>query len=216
MIVGLLLGFAAGAWQGFWFAYIKIPSFIVTLAGMLIFRGINNMILNGETIGLPQPYITIAAGVIPDFIGGPDAPLNMVALVFGWAASIIYVVNVFLSRISKGNKGYEVTPLPWALAKTVLLLAVINVFALWLAKDDGVPIILVILIVLVWIYNFITKRTIPGRHLYAVGGNAKAAELSGIKIKQIYFWVYANMGTALCSCGYRFCRSAERCISNSG
>ena len=204
MIVGLLLGFAAGAWQGFWFAYIKIPSFIVTLAGMLIFRGINNMILNGETIGLPQPYITIAAGVIPDFIGGPDAPLNMVALVFGWAASIIYVVNVFLSRISKGNKGYEVTPLPWALAKTVLLLAVINVFALWLAKDDGVPIILVILIVLVWIYNFITKRTIPGRHLYAVGGNAKAAELSGIKIKQIYFWVYANMGLLCAVAGIVF------------
>lgn len=194
IIIGLLVGLLAGMWQGMWIAYMRIPAFIVTLAGMLVFRGINNLILQGLTIGLPDEYVVIASGVVPDFIGGGTSELNLTAIVIGAVFSLAYVISVFYSRGKKRSRGYELPSLVVTIIKTVVILAIINLFTYWLSRDDGIPIILVILAVLMLIYTFITTKTIPGRHLYALGGNAKAAELSGIKTKKILFMAYANMG----------------------
>lgn len=194
IILGLIVGLLAGMWQGMWIAYMRIPAFIVTLAGMLVFRGINNLILQGLTIGLPDPYVVIASGAVPDFIGGVESELNLTAIVIGAVFSLIYLVSVFYSRGKKRSRGYELPSLLTTIIKTVLIIGIINLFTFWLSRDDGIPIILVILAALMLIYTFITTKTIPGRHLYALGGNAKAAELSGIKTKKILFMAYANMG----------------------
>lgn len=194
IILGLIVGLLAGMWQGMWIAYMRIPAFIVTLAGMLVFRGINNLILQGLTIGLPDPYVVIASGAVPDFIGGADSELNLTAIVIGAVFSLIYLISVFYSRGKKRSRGYELPSLLTTIIKTVLIIGIINLFTFWLSRDDGIPIILVILTALMLIYTFITTKTIPGRHLYALGGNAKAAELSGIKTKKILFMAYANMG----------------------
>lgn len=194
IILGLIVGLLAGMWQGMWIAYMRIPAFIVTLAGMLVFRGINNLILQGLTIGLPDPYVVIASGAVPDFIGGAESELNLTAIVIGAVFSLIYLISVFYSRGKKRSRGYELPSLLTTIIKTVLIIGIINLFTFWLSRDDGIPIILVILAALMLIYTFITTKTIPGRHLYALGGNSKAAELSGIKTKKILFMAYANMG----------------------
>jgi putative multiple sugar transport system permease protein len=194
IIIGLIVGLLAGMLQGLMIAYVKVPAFIVTLGGMLVFRGVNNLILKGMTIGLPKQYVTIAAGVVPDFIGGEASELNLTALAVGALFSVVYIAAVLYGRGKKKSRGYEVSSFLVTILKIAVIIAVINVFTYWLALDNGIPIILVILLVLIGIYTFITTKTIPGRHLYALGGNAKAAELSGIKTKQVLFIAYANMG----------------------
>lgn len=204
IVLGLLVGLMAGMWQGMWIAYARIPAFIVTLAGMLVFRGINNLILQGMTIGLPDQYVVIASGVIPDFIGSAEGGLNITAMVIGGVAALAYIASVFYSRTKKRMRGYELPSLVSMIFKTIVIVGIIILAAYWLALDDGIPIIMVILGVLVLLYTFITNKTIIGRHLYALGGNAKAAELSGIKTKKILFMAYANMGLLAAVAGIVF------------
>lgn len=207
IILALLTGLLAGMWQGMWIAMFKIPAFIVTLAGMLIFRGINNLILNGETIGLSDVYTTIAVKPVPDFLlaEGSKIPdfitglggtgfLNLTAIVIGVIFSVAYIILTVFSRSTKIRRGYEVPSVASTVVKTAVLVVIINLLTFWLARDDGMPIILLILAVLIALYTFITTKTIMGRHLYALGGNAKAAELSGINTKKIMFLAYSNMG----------------------
>lgn len=197
IVLGLLVGALAGMWQGIWIAYLNIPSFIVTLAGMLIFRGINNLILQGKTIGLPDEYKIIASRPIPDFIANifsQESDLNFTAIALGILCALIFAIITISSRARKKGRGYDVDTIPAMIGKVVLISGVINLLTFTLAKDDGIPIILVIMAALMGIYGFITTSTIPGRHIYAMGGNEKAAKLSGIQTKKILFWVYANMG----------------------
>ena len=193
IILGLLMGLLAGMWQGFFIAYVKVPPFITTLGGMMLFRGINNLILNGKTIGLPDLYIKIASGVMPDFLGTGEG-LHITTIVIGVILALVYVAFSITSRISKKNQGFEVPSLQGFIVKLVAISAVINLFTFWLARDDGLPNVLIIIALLIGVYTFITNKTVAGRHIYALGGNAKAAELSGINTKKIMFWVYANMG----------------------
>ncbi len=204
ILMAIVAGTLAGIWQGAWIAYMKIPAFIVTLAGMLVFRGINNIILEGQTLGLPQTYITIASGVIPDFLNKNENSLNLTAIAVGVLCSALYVFYVFYIRGKKKARGYEVPEFWTTVVKTAVLVGIIELFTFWLAKDDGIPIILVILGGLMLIYGFITTKTVIGRHLYALGGNAKAAELSGIKTKKILFLAYANMGLLAAVAGIVF------------
>lgn len=210
IIISILTGLLAGMWQGFWIAFVKVPPFITTLAGMLVFRGLDNIILNGKTLPLPDLYVTIGTGsipdiapkIVPDFLHIGDllrlqnkpAFLNVTVLVVFLAVSIIYVLYVFFNRKSKQSRGYEVPSLGSVIVKAVSFFIIMNVFAYWLAMDEGIPIMLVILAALYAIYTFITTKTIPGRHLYAMGGNIKAAELSGVNTKKMMFFVYSNMG----------------------
>lgn len=210
IVISLLTGLLAGMWQGFWIAFVKVPPFITTLSGMLVFRGLNNIILDGKTLPLPSLYVTIGSGSIPDILPNtvPDFLgisnflqlrnkvqfLNVTTLIVGLALSIIYVVFVLLSRKSKLARGYEAASIGAVIGKAIAFFVVINIFAYWLAMDEGIPILLVIVAIIFAIYTFITTKTIPGRHLYAMGGNIKAAELSGINTKKMMFLVYSNMG----------------------
>lgn len=203
MILGLLSGLLAGMWQGFWIAYVKIPPFIVTLAGMLLFRGINNIILNGKTVLLPEMYTKISSGVLPDFIGGGNG-LHITTIVIGALGVLIYMMLSFMGRKDKIKYGFEVAPFGQFLAQQIVISFVILLFSYWLALANGLPIILIILGALILIYSFITQKTIVGRHIYAMGGNQKAAALSGIKTKKILFWVYANMGLLAAVAGIVF------------
>jgi len=210
IIISILTGLLAGMWQGFWIAFVKVPPFITTLSGMLIFRGLNNIILDGQTLPLPSLYVTIGSGSVPDLApqSVPDflrigdllqlqnKPefLNLTTLIVGLALSIIYVVFILLSRKSKLARGYETASLGSVIGKAIAFFIVINIFSYWLAMDEGIPIMLIIVAVIFAIYTFITTKSIPGRHLYAMGGNIKAAELSGIDTKRMMFLVYSNMG----------------------
>jgi putative multiple sugar transport system permease protein len=193
ILLGLLLGLLAGMWQGFWIAYVRIPPFITTLGGMMLFRGVNNLILEGKTIGLPDLYIRIASGVIPDFLGTGKG-LHITTIIIGILLALVYVVSSIISRVNKKKQGFEVPSVQGFVLKLIAISAVINLFTYWLARDDGLPNVLIIIALLIGVYTFITIKTVAGRHIYALGGNAKAAELSGINTKRIMFWVYANMG----------------------
>lgn len=210
IIFSIITGILAGMWQGFWIAFVKVPPFITTLAGMLVFRGLNNIILNGKTLPLSGLYITIGTGSVPDIAPNtvPDflhigdllqlqnkpEYLNVTMLIVGLALSIIYVLFVIFNRKSKQLRGYEVAPLRSVIGKAAAFFIVINVFSYWLAMDEGLPIMLILLAILYAIYTFIAAKTILGRHLYAMGGNIKAAELSGVNTKRMMFFVYSNMG----------------------
>lgn len=193
IVLGLICGLLAGMWQGYWIAYVKTPPFIVTLGGMLIFRGINNLILDGKTIGLPQEYVTLASGVIPDFIGG-NGVLHVTTIMIGLACSVLYVVLSVISRLNKIKQGFEVIDIRAFILKIAFIVTIVNLATYWLSLDDGLPNVFILVAVLIAAYTFLTTRTIAGRHIYALGGNAKAAELSGVNTKRVLFWVYANMG----------------------
>jgi putative multiple sugar transport system permease protein len=203
MFIALGMGLLAGMWQGFWIAYLRIPPFIVTLAGMLLFRGLNNMILVGQTIGSPQAFNTIGSGVFPDLLPlikianpfpGAEPILHFTTVVFGFIASMALVIGMVVSRLNKKKYNFRIESFGAFIGKTVALFVVINFFGIWLSMAKGLPNVLILLIILIIIYTFLTTKTVAGRQIYALGGNEKAAELSGIKTKKVMFWVYSNMG----------------------
>jgi putative multiple sugar transport system permease protein len=190
----LLIGLMVGAFHGVFIAYFRIPPFIVTLAGMLIFRGMTMVILQGQTKApFAKSFQNIAAGYLP----GMDIRIgqySLIALLIGLIISIIYIVVQINNRKNKKKYGFEVLPAGFEIVKSAVVILAINLLTGSLAAYNGIPYILVLLTVLVLIYTFITQKTIAGRHIYALGGNEKAAKLSGVKTQRVMFWVYANMG----------------------
>jgi len=197
VILMLIIGTAIGAWQGFWIAYVRVPPFITTLAGMLIFRGLSNVVLQGLTVSLTNTkFIKMFGGgancYIPDFFG--VSRFNLTCMLAGVAACVIYLALEISGRIKKAKKGYEMTSLKNMIAKAIIISAVILIFSYQLALFRGIPTALIIVAIIVLVYGYITSKTTLGRHFYAVGGNEKAAKLSGINTNKIYFLAYANMG----------------------
>lgn len=196
--VMVLVGVAVGAFQGFWIAYVRIPPFIVTLAGMLAFRGLSNVVLDGMTVSIKEQeaFVNLFGGgancYIPDFFGGGS--LNMTCMVAGIVAVVIYVLMQLKTRISRTKKGYEVESMIAFIAKTVVISAVIIVFAWKLAQHKGIPSVLIWVLIVIMVYAYITSNTTTGRYFYAVGGNEKATKLSGINTNKVYFLAYLNMG----------------------
>ena len=194
ILAALIIGILVGAFHGYFIAYMRIPAFIVTLAGMLIWRGLTMVILQGQTKApFPKSFQAIAAGYLPGRdvrIGG----LNVLALAFGIIISIGFIIMVLQNRKTQKKYDFGAAPL-WAdISKIVLIIIGINLLTVSLANYNGIPIILILLVLLIVIYTFITQRTIIGRHIYALGGNEKAAQLSGVKTKKVMFLVYTNMG----------------------
>lgn len=215
IIISLIIGFAIGCWQGFWIAYVGVPAFIATLAGMLIFRGLTLVVLQGTSLApLPDAYTFLASGFLPGIadIGG----YNLLAVLLGVAVSVFYVFRELKSRQNKRKYNFEVTPLKVFIPQVIGILVVINAFVLTLASYKGIPMVLVIVIILVAIYSFVTMKTIPGRHIYAFGGNAKAAQLSGVNTKKVMFWVYANMGAMAALAGVIFTGRLNSATPKSG
>lgn len=193
ILIMLGTGLLIGVWQGFWIAYRRIPPFIVTLAGMLMFRGLSNVVLDGFTIApMPQSYLNLFNSYIIDFFGGQG--LNITCVLIGVIAAAIFILLTFKGRISKIKKGYEVGKASNDIIRCVVISVVIIGFMWRLAQYKGLPNMLLWIAVIVLIYGYITSKTTIGRHLYAIGGNEKAAQLSGINTNKVYFFAYANMG----------------------
>lgn len=200
VVIMLGTGILIGAWQGYWVAFHRIPPFIVTLAGMFIFRGASNIILNGKTISLTSDtsklFVQIFGGgascYLPDFFGGEG--FNITAMLFGVAIVVIFVGFTLIGRINKTKKGYVVDPIAGVAIKLVLISAVILWFAYKFAMYKGIPNALLWVGLVVLVYGYITSNTTVGRYFYAVGGNEKATKLSGINTDRVYFLAYTNMG----------------------
>lgn len=215
IIISLILGAAIGAWQGFWVAYVKIPAFIVTLAGMLIFRGLTMVALEGKSIApYPDAFQSMSAGFIPDWLGGGS--LHVTTMVIGLVLSLLYVFNEWKARNNQISYGFDLPPGGLFIAKLAAIFIVLNLFAYVLATYEGIPNILVILGVLVLLYSFVTNQTTAGRHIYAIGGNEKAAQLSGIKTKKVTFWVFVNMGVLSALSGLLFAARLNAATPKAG
>ncbi len=196
-IMMLVVGILIGAWQAFWIAYVHVPPFITTLAGMLVFRGLSNVVLDGLTVSLSDAgFVKVFGGgadcYIPDFFGGNG--FNITCMVFGVVACAIYILVQIKNRMNRAKKGYEMEPLASMLVKTVVICAVVLAFTFRLSQYKGIPTSLVWVLVVVLVYGYITSKTTTGRYFYAVGGNEKATKLSGINTKKVYFIAYTNMG----------------------
>jgi len=204
IVLGLLVGAAVGAWQGFWVAYVGVPAFIVTLAGMLIFRGGNQWIGQSTTTPVPVEFTYIGAGYLPDVAGSAFNYATMALGVLG-AAWIVFT-ELRLRSVQK-KMGSPQAPLWVSIVKIVLLAGVI-LWAAWLfatgRPGTSFPISGIILVLLVILYSFITRSTVFGRHIYAVGGNRLAATLSGVKDRRVDFFVMMNMSVLASLAGMIF------------
>lgn len=193
----LAIGLVIGAIQAYWIAYVRVPPFIVTLAGMLIFRGLSNVVLQGRTVSVTDPlFVRVFGGgadcYVPDFFGGQQ--INLLALIVGITVSGLFLLVQLLTRATRTKKGYSNEPLLVTLVQTILMMAAILFFSYQLSRYKGIPTALIWVVIVVLIYGYITSKTTVGRYFYAVGGNEKAAKLSGINTNQVYFIAYTNMG----------------------
>ena len=204
MIVGLLIGM----WQGFWIAYVRIPAFIVTLSGMLVFRGLTLLILGGLTLApFPPEYLMYSTGFIPNFMEGwfglPAKP-NVTAILVGILLCIVFIAVQIRSYAARKRKGYTVES-PVALAvKMIIISAVVVWFFYILAEYRGIPTVLILLGLILVGYGYFTSSTVMGRHIYAIGGNEKAAMLSGVKTNKMLFLAYVNMALLAAVAGLVF------------
>ncbi|OLZ69477.1 sugar ABC transporter permease [Streptomyces sp. IMTB 2501] len=193
LVLCLLVGAVAGAVQGFLIAYLGIPSFIVTLAGMLLFRGLTEILLKGQTLGpFPDGLQKLGNGFLPEV--GPNTNYHNLTLVLGIVLIAAVVWQEVRDRRRQREFSLDVVPVKLFLLKLVALVAAILVLTMLLASYDGAPIVLIILGVLVYGYGYVMRNSVFGRHIYAIGGNLPAAKLSGVKDRRITFQVFLNMG----------------------
>ena len=191
------IGLVVGALQAFCIAYIKVPPFITTLAGQLIFRGLSNVVLGGKTCTVNnEQFLKIFGGgaecYIPDLFGGET--INYLCVAVGVLACVLYVGLTLRTRLIRMKKGYQVEGWLPVIGRMVIICAVALFFFTKLAQYRGIPSALVWVVLVVAVYAYITSKTTVGRYLYAIGGNEKATKLSGIDTRKIYFFAYANMG----------------------
>ena len=209
VIACLILGTAIGAFHGFFIAYIHIPPFITTLAGMLLWRGVATIVLDGRPIApFPQKYLNLFESYLPVstdatyekfgdielFDEWVDKYTLMITLIVTLIAILAYVILEIVSRRNKIKKNYTVQSRGSFIAKLVVLSIVIFIIGQFLARDRGLPVVLILLGVIIAAYSYFTQNTVPGRYLYAIGGNEKAARLSGVNTKNVMFFAYTNMG----------------------
>ncbi|RCW44329.1 multiple monosaccharide ABC transporter permease [Paenibacillus prosopidis] len=215
IVLSLLFGGLVGAWQGFWVAYVRIPSFIVTLAGMLLFRGLTMVVLDGQSISpFPKGFQSISSGFIPDWFGGGD--IHVLTIIIGLMLSLVLVFTEWRNRLTQQRYQFGVIPAPLFALKLVGIVAIINLFTYVLAAYEGIPNILIVLFILVVVYTFVMNKTVMGRHIYALGGNEKAAKLSGVKTKRMTFWVFVNMGVLAALSGLLFAARLNAATPKAG
>lgn len=193
----LVIGILIGMWQGFWIAYVRIPAFIVTLSGMLVFRGLALLVLNGLTLApFPDNYLALSTGFVGDIVGTVELfgkKINMTCLLVGVAVAIVFCVAQALNNRNRKRKGYASDGAAALALKLVVISAALIWFFAILAQYRGIPTVLIILGILLICYTYFTTKTVMGRHLYALGGNEKAARLSGVKTNRLLFLSYVNM-----------------------
>jgi len=192
ILIALLIGLLAGLFAGAFIAYLGIPPFVVTLATMLMGRGLTYTLLQAQTKGpLPDNFVFIGAGFLPTAKVGR---IDMVSIVVAIIATVAIILSEIKGIKTKKKYGFALNPAWQVIVKDAILVAIIWFFLLKLAQWNGLPFVLLIMAVLVAAYAFVTSKTVSGRQIYALGGNRKAAQLSGIDTKKVFFWVYVNMG----------------------
>lgn len=193
VIISLGIGAIIGAWNGFFIAYLSIPSFVVTLGGLLMFRGLTQIILGGQSLApFPESFQFLSSGYLPDFLNGTD--IHVTSLVLGVLLSVGLVISQLKARKKRTDNLYDNESFAFFVTKLVILVLTIMAFTWVLSSYRGYPVLLIVLGVLTVVYSFITNKTTIGRRIYATGGNRKAAELSGINTNKLEFWIFVNMG----------------------
>lgn len=193
VLAAIVLGLIIGAWQGFWVAYVGIPGFIVTLAGMLLFRGLTFQVLENVSLSpFPKAYYNIANGFFNGLLGGMG--FDVFTLVIFAIGVVGFAYQQFRSRRARIAYNQAVESMGLFIGKIVVIAAFVMWFAFQLSRSRGLPFVLVILAILVLIYGTLANSTVFGRDVYAIGGNTAAAALSGINVRSVTFWTYVNMG----------------------
>ena len=196
ILAALAVGALAGMFVGLFVSKLSIPPFIVTLATMLMGRGLTYTLLKAQTKGpLPTSYTYIGAGFLPTMkIPFGNGTLDVVSIIVAGIATVLVIMAELKSINTKKKYGFPINPLWQIIIKEAVILMIVWFFFYKLSRYNGIPFVLVIMGVLVGLYHFITSKTVAGRQIYALGGNAKAAKLSGINTEKVFFWVYTNMG----------------------
>jgi putative multiple sugar transport system permease protein len=215
VVICLLVGAIIGAFQGYWVAYVKIPAFIVTLAGMLIFRGLTFVLLQGESVGpFPTGFQKISSGFIPDIFNGKG--FHITTIVIGVLLSAVLIVLDLRARKNQQKYGFEVTPFYFFLIKNALITGAVMGLCYLMASYKGLPDVLVLLFVLITGYAFVTSQSVIGRRIYAMGGNEKAAKLSGVNTPRLLFYTFVNMGVLAALAGIIVAARLNSSTPNAG
>lgn len=219
-LICLAVGAVIGASQGYWIAYMKIPSFIVTLAGMLVFKGLSLALLGGMSVGpFPPEFQLLSAGFIPDPVGPltiAGTKLHATTLLIGVAIVAAMLYFALKSRRARESHGYEAEPFALFFGKNAVIAVIVLFLVYMLASYRGLPNVLIVMGVLISLFVFITKRMTFGRRVYAMGGNVKAAALSGIKTERLTFYIFVIMGMLAALAGLIFAARLNTATPKAG
>ncbi|MDN6882359.1 sugar ABC transporter permease [Variovorax sp. CAN2819] len=214
-LVSIFAGAVIGAAQGWFVAFRKIPSFIVTLAGMLVFKGLTLALLAGQSVGpFPVEFQRLSSGFIPDPLGGDT--FRTTSLVVGALAAAALVFFKMRGRAKLAAHGMDQEPYAFFLVKNLFFAAIILFFSYLLSTYKGLPNVLIVMAVLIVVYDFVTNRTTVGRRIYALGGNEKAARLSGVKTQRLAFLTFVNMGALAALAGLVFAARLNTATPKAG
>ena len=214
-LICLAVGAAIGAAQGYWIAYWRIPSFIVTLAGMLVFKGLMMVLLKGQSVGpFPAEFRAIASGFIPDVTGFDG--FHMTSMLLGLLTAAVLVYIGIRSRQKEARHGTPEEPFAFFVGRNVIVSAAIIYLTYLLATSRGLPNVFILMAVLIAGYSFIARQTTIGRRIYAVGGNKNAAKLSGINAERLTFLTFANMGMLAALAGLVFAARLNMATPKAG
>lgn len=214
-IICLAAGAVIGMAQGFWVAYYKIPSFIVTLAGMLVFKGLTLWLLEGQSVGpFPANFQLIASGFVPDIFG--TGRFNTLSLLVGVAVAGGILVLAARTRLEQVRTGHVEEPFAFFLGKYALITVALVSMSYLMATFRGLPNVFIVMALLIAVYTFIANRTTIGRRIYAIGGNEKAAKLSGIPAEKLTFLTFANMGMLAALAGLVFAARLNTATPKAG
>ena len=214
-IICLAVGGFIGALQGYWIAYWKIPSFIVTLAGMLVFKGLTLWLLEGQSVGpFPGGFQLLSSGFLPDVFSVRH--FNVLSMILGAAVAALILYLALHSRFKHRAVGHDDEPFAFFMAKNLVMAGAILYLAWLLAAFRGFPNVLIVMALLISVYSFVTSRTTIGRRIYALGGNEKAAKLSGINTERLTFLTFANMGMLAALAGLVFAARLNTATPKAG
>jgi putative multiple sugar transport system permease protein len=214
-LVCLACGGLIGAIQGWFVAYFRIPSFIVTLAGMLVFKGLALALLQGQSVGpFPEVFQSLSSGFIPDLFGADG--FRLTSLLLGVAAAVLLSVASIRSRLREGRHGITSEPAAVFAFRIIVVAALLVGFTWMLSSYRGLPNVLIVMALLVMLYDFVMRRTTIGRRVYALGGNEKAARLSGIKTERLAFYTFVNVGVLAALAGLVFAARLNTATPKAG
>jgi putative multiple sugar transport system permease protein len=214
-MICLVLGGVIGAAQGYWVAFYKIPSFIVTLAGMLVFKGLALAVLEGSSVGpFPEDFQLLSTGFIPDPFNGET--LRVTSLLAGLVLALVLLVSKVRARAGQVKHGMDSEPFVFFILKNLVFVAMIAAFSYLLSSYKGLPNVLIVMLLLMLFYDFVTSKTTLGRRIYALGGNEKAARLSGIKTERLTFYTFINMGVLSALAGLIFAARLNTATPKAG